>query len=106
MSRHASESNTISTGLGMDKTAPTEASRESSRISREPPELIKRLSTDERAALEQRLLRKIDMRLMPLIILMYILNYLDRNNIASARLQGLQEDLQLTDVQYQVRVCH
>ena len=56
---------------------------------------------DERAKLERKLVRKIDLRILPMIILMYILNYLDRNNIASARVQGLQADLQLSDVQYQ-----
>jgi len=36
---------------------------------------------------------------------MYIMNYLDRNNIAAARLtgkKGLQKDLGMTDTQYQV----
>lgn len=31
----------------------------------------------------------------------YILNYLDRNNIAAARLAGLEQDLQLVGSQYQ-----
>lgn len=34
----------------------------------------------------------------------YILNYLDRQNIASARLAGIEEDLGLTDVDYQTSV--
>ena len=32
------------------------------------------------------------------------MNYLDRNNIASARLQGLQDELDLTDREYQLCV--
>jgi hypothetical protein len=47
--------------------------------------------------------KKIDYRLLPMIILMYIMNYLDRNNIAAVRLAGLQSDLDLSSVQYQVR---
>lgn len=39
----------------------------------------------ERKELEKKLLRKIDLRLMPLMMLIYVLNYLDRNNIATAR---------------------
>jgi hypothetical protein len=39
---------------------------------------------------------------LPMIILMYIMNYLDRNNIAAVRLAGLQADLNLSSVQYQV----
>jgi hypothetical protein len=37
-----------------------------------------------------------------MIIIMYIMNYLDRNNIAAARLAGLEDDLKLTSVQYSV----
>ena len=36
--------------------------------------------------------------------LQYILNYLDRQNIASARLADIEEDLNITDVQYQTCV--
>lgn len=48
--------------------------------------------------------KKIDLRLMPMMVLMYIMNYLDRNNIAAARLAGLEEDLRLTSTQYQTSV--
>jgi MFS family permease len=37
---------------------------------------------------------------------MYIMNYLDRNNIAAVRLAGLQTDLDLSSVQYQVCPLH
>lgn len=52
-----------------------------------------------RIAVEKTLKRKLDTR-CSLFVLIYILNYLDRNNIASARLKGLQEDLALSDTQY------
>ena len=75
------------------------------RTRREPPELVKHLSPEERQHLETALVRKIDFRLLPMIILMYIMNYLDRNNIAAARLAGLQDPqskggLDLTGTQY------
>lgn len=69
-----------------------------------PPELVRAMSPEKRAAAESRLRRKIDLRLLPMIVLMYILNYLDRNNIAAARLAGLQVDLKLTSVQFSVRI--
>jgi hypothetical protein len=69
---------------------------------REAPAYIANLSTEERAQAERTLVRKIDIRLIPMIIIMYIMNYLDRNNIAAARLAGLEEELSLTSVQYQV----
>jgi hypothetical protein len=52
-----------------------------------------------RAAVEKRMKRKLDAR-CSLFVLIYIMNYLDRNNIAAARLRGLQEDLNLSYPQY------
>jgi hypothetical protein len=66
-----------------------------------PPPLVASMSQEHRIQAEGNLRRKIDTRLLPMIILMYIMNYLDRNNIAAVRLAGLQDDLNLTSVQYQ-----
>ncbi|KAJ5021742.1 glycoside hydrolase superfamily [Bipolaris maydis] len=46
------------------------------------------------------LVRKIDWRLMPTLMVMYFLNYVDRNAIAQARLNNLEEDLGMTGVQF------
>jgi hypothetical protein len=67
------------------------------------PELVRNMPPELRAKLETSLRRKIDLRLLPMIVLMYILNYLDRNNIAAARLAGLEKDLKLHGNQFQVR---
>ena len=53
---------------------------------KEPPVYVANLSPAERTKAEKVLVRKIDLRLLPTIIIMYILNYLDRNNIVSCRL--------------------
>lgn len=50
---------------------------------------------------ERALVRKIDLRIFPVLILLIILNFIDRNNFSNARLKGLQKDLGLSDVQYQ-----
>jgi hypothetical protein len=42
------------------------------------PEFIRNLTPEEREHLEKRLKRKIDIRLLPAIIIMYIMNYIDR----------------------------
>ncbi|KAI5816104.1 putative MFS transporter [Pyronema omphalodes] len=68
------------------------------------PESLRHLSPEERARLEKALIRKIDLRIMPMLVLMYILNYLDRNNIAAARLSGLEHDLHLSSTEYQLCV--
>lgn len=57
------------------------------------------LSPERRAAVEKSLKRKLDAR-CSIFVLIYIMNYLDRNNIAAARLKGLQDDLSLDDTQY------
>ena len=67
------------------------------------PELVRNMSPELRGKLENSLRRKIDLRLLPMIVLMYILNYLDRNNIAAARLAGLEKDLKMHGNQFQVR---
>lgn len=43
-----------------------------------PPEIIRNMTPEHRAKVEKRLKRKIDGRLLPTIIIMYILNYIDR----------------------------
>lgn len=58
--------------------------------------------TPEELEVEKKLRRKIDMRIMPLVVLVYLMNYIDRNNYAAARLQGLEEDLGLVGDQYQL----
>lgn len=44
----------------------------------ELPPLLRDLSTEEYNALEKRLVRKMDLRLLPPLIIIYIMNYLDR----------------------------
>ncbi|KAK5161644.1 hypothetical protein LTR04_003931 [Oleoguttula sp. CCFEE 6159] len=48
-----------------------------------------------RAFHNKKLVRKIDLRLMPLLVLMYLLNFLDRSNLAQARLGTLEKDLKM-----------
>ncbi|KAF4506631.1 hypothetical protein G6O67_006696 [Ophiocordyceps sinensis] len=52
-----------------------------------------------RGIVEKRMKRKLDAR-CAVFVLIYVLNYLDRNNIGAARLKGLQDDLGLDNTQY------
>ncbi|KIM99148.1 hypothetical protein OIDMADRAFT_181575 [Oidiodendron maius Zn] len=54
----------------------------------------------ENPELERRILWKVDLRLIPPLFIMYILNYLDRNNIGNAKVAGMQTDLHLTSSDY------
>jgi len=58
--------------------------------------------TEEEKVIEKKLKRRIDSLIMPLVILVYLMNYIDRNNYAAARLQGLEKDLHLKGDQYQL----
>ncbi|KAI9658303.1 MAG: hypothetical protein M1821_002436 [Bathelium mastoideum] len=46
------------------------------------------------------LLRKLDLKLLPAVGILYLLSFLDRSNIANARLDGLTTDLHMTGNQY------
>ncbi|CAA7259721.1 unnamed protein product [Cyclocybe aegerita] len=54
---------------------------------------------ENREELERSLIRKLDRR-MSILVLIYILNYIDRNNASAARLRGFEEDLHLEGNQF------
>jgi hypothetical protein len=68
-----------------------------------PPSLAV-LSEIEIAKIRRRATLKLDIRIMPCMVLMYIMNYLDRQNIAAAKLAQIDQDLNMTAVQYQTCV--
>lgn len=76
-------------------------SQQSEYIRDQLPDSLRHMSNEEVEALMKKTTRKADIRILPMLVLIYILNYLDRNNIASARLGGLEEDLGLEGAQYQ-----
>ncbi|KAJ5399962.1 hypothetical protein N7465_010451 [Penicillium sp. CMV-2018d] len=53
---------------------------------------------------EKKLVRKIDLYLMPSIFILYLFSYMDRSNIGLAKIAGMEEDLHLTSHQYYTAV--
>ncbi|KAJ4354774.1 hypothetical protein N0V95_003547 [Ascochyta clinopodiicola] len=49
---------------------------------------------------EKKLLRMLDLRLLPAVSVLYLLSFLDRSNVANARLEGLIVDLKMTGDEY------
>jgi hypothetical protein len=49
---------------------------------------------------EKAILRKMDLRLIPMLALLYLLSFLDRGNIGNAKIEGLTEDLHMSGAQY------
>ncbi|TGZ81159.1 putative MFS transporter [Ascodesmis nigricans] len=59
---------------------------------------------DEDPNYERRLVRKLDLHIIPLVMALYLFSFLDRVNIGSARLYNLEEDLGLNGNQFQLSV--
>lgn len=55
---------------------------------------------------EKKVLRKMDIRLIPMLALLYLLSFLDRGNVGNAKIEGLTEELKITGPQYNwCRMC-
>ncbi|KAH7069781.1 major facilitator superfamily domain-containing protein [Paraphoma chrysanthemicola] len=68
-------------------------------------EKIETIGFDEDTRMiEKRLVRKLDMTLMPVIWILYFFNYMDRTNIAQARLSSFEKDLGLKGSQFNTAV--
>ncbi|KAI8281103.1 putative transporter [Colletotrichum sp. SAR 10_98] len=55
-------------------------------------------------ATERAVLRKLDYRIVPMVMWVYLMNMMDRVNIGNARLFGLEDDLNLGSGQFQLAV--
>lgn len=71
-----------------------------SAASRRMPESLCNIDESELERLNKKLVRKIDLVILPIIGILYILNYVDRQNLAAAKLQGITEDLNMTTQQF------
>ena len=61
-------------------------------------------SVEVNKSLESQIIRKTDMHLLPLCVVINIFNFIDRSNIGNARLLGMQHDLQLSGTKYNIAV--
>ncbi|RYP54402.1 hypothetical protein DL768_000819 [Monosporascus sp. mg162] len=69
-------------------------------MAREDAEFLNNFPEDKKKAV----IRKIDYRLVPMLVLLYLMAYLDKTNIGNAKIEGLLESLNMTGVQYNVAV--
>ena len=51
---------------------------------------------------DKRLLRKLDLRVVPIVGFLYMLAFVDRINIGNARIQGLEKDLHMKGHDYNI----
>lgn len=68
------------------------------------PASLAALSEQEYDKLGKSATFKMDLVIMPCLVIMYIMNFLDRQNIAAAKLADIDVDLGLSDVEYQTCV--
>ncbi|KAF4450507.1 MFS general substrate transporter [Fusarium austroafricanum] len=58
------------------------------------------VSDEYPAKKKSNVLWKIDIRIIPILMVLYILSYIDRANIGNAKIEGMVEDLGLSSTQY------
>ncbi|KAJ5032350.1 uncharacterized protein L3040_008956 [Drepanopeziza brunnea f. sp. 'multigermtubi'] len=58
-----------------------------------PPDPDAHLTAEEKAAVDRKLLWKLDLTLIPWLCILYLLAFLDRTNIGNAKIDGLQTSL-------------
>lgn len=58
------------------------------------------LPSDFNPTEERKVVWKCDLHVVPILMMLYLLAFLDRINIGNARLQGLEDDLQMKGGQY------
>ncbi|CAG9998306.1 unnamed protein product [Clonostachys byssicola] len=51
---------------------------------------------------KKKLLRKLDLHIIPCLISLYLMSYIDRANIGNANIEGMSVDLGLTGNQYNI----
>ena len=51
--------------------------------------------------MEKQVIRKMDLRIVPLVSALYVLAFLDRSNIGNARIAGMRDELHLVGSDYQ-----
>ncbi|KAH8892102.1 hypothetical protein GQ53DRAFT_822911 [Thozetella sp. PMI_491] len=69
-------------------------------LSQEDVESIESFPDDRR----KKMVRKLDIRLVPFLALLYPLAYIDRANIGNAKIEGIVGDLGVSGVDYNVAV--
>lgn len=53
---------------------------------------------------EGRILRRLDMKILPILWLLYLVCFVDRSNIGNAKIQGMETELDLNGQRYNIAV--
>ncbi|CAN9113731.1 unnamed protein product [Alternaria sp. RS040] len=58
---------------------------------------------DDRVA--KKLLFKMDVRILPVLALLFLCSFIDRTNVGNAKILGLERDIKINDHQYSIGLC-
>ncbi|KAL4887878.1 major facilitator superfamily domain-containing protein [Aspergillus ambiguus] len=90
---------------GDGSTTSAEGQRDASHLQyRRMPTSLQNLTEGETKQLNKKIVRKVDLLVLPTIGILYILNYIDRQNLAAAKLQGIMDDLSMSTEQFATAV--
>jgi hypothetical protein len=67
-------------------------------LSDEDAEFFQNFTSDKR----KKMIRKIDLKLVPVLALLYLISHIDRANIGNAKIEGLTGDLGMDGIQYNI----
>ncbi|TDZ31635.1 MFS transporter prlL [Colletotrichum spinosum] len=85
---------------------PTQQSGSFKEVPEEGPDPIEALGIPDWRAMERKIVRKLDLTLLPQLWILYMFNYLNRNNLAQARLdRDFEAQLQLGNTDYSTAVA-
>lgn len=67
-------------------------------LTHEEAEFYDTFPEDQRKAM----IRKVDLRLVPVLAVLYLFSHIDRANIGNAKIEGMMEDLNMSGIQYNI----
>ncbi|KAL4876778.1 major facilitator superfamily domain-containing protein [Aspergillus karnatakaensis] len=88
----------------MDAKTPHSSPKPSVEILENDSRPMQQLDFEENTPAEKKLLRKIDLFLLPAAWIIYLLSYMDRSNIGNARVAGMGDALDIDDNRYYLAV--
>lgn len=61
---------------------------------------ISTMTPSEQKALTRRILFKLDVRIIPIMALLFLCSFLDRTNVGNAKVYKMEDDIHISDHQY------
>lgn len=71
-------------------------------LTHEETDFYENFPEDQRKAM----IRKVDLRLVPVLAVLYLFSHIDRANIGNAKIEGMMEDLGMSGIQYNIVYVH